>query len=115
MNNISQDFLTNIFNQRQIKHLLIRAEVFDICVKSELISELDIENKTEKYKWLSELIERHILALSLLHKILLRSVSEAEERNIVGHEIEEVTDIVAKKIAERIIVETMPTCPVWSQ
>ncbi len=95
------DKLNNDFN---ITIDRVSKGVIKICSQAQLITNLDINNRTRRYLWLEDIMERHILALSLLHQLMLEQ-TDVSQRVI---DSDEWIAAIIQNVSRRVLEERLP-------
>lgn len=89
-----------LLGDREIKHTLILNKIEKLCVKTGLISQLDVFTKSKRHKWLVDVIDSHIISAELLQEVMFKHEDSDNH--------EELYRSVVRDIAERLLSHQKP-------
>ncbi|KHA61542.1 hypothetical protein NL53_05990 [Vibrio variabilis] len=98
--NLQSSFDKALLGDREIKHTLILNQIEKICLKTGLISQLDVFTKSKRHKWLVDVIESHIVSAELLQEVIFKHEDSDNH--------EELYRSVVRDIAERLLSHQKP-------
>lgn len=105
-NTMSNSFTDTLNNNYEIKLDTVRKGIISICIQTDLLTKDDCSQKTRRYLWVEDIINRNLIAMGLLNELMLRHADTPRGQAI---DADEWISAVVKNLSRRVLEEQIPS------
>ena len=104
-NTMLNSFADALNNSYEIKLDTVRKGIISICIQTDLLTKDDCSQRTRRYLWVEDIMNRNLIAMGLLNELMLRHADTPRGQAI---DVDEWISAVVKNVSRRVLDERLP-------